>query len=142
MADLKHMRIPGIDMLSSIGEHILDSPHLLTCKYGSSAAHVMEREQVMSETSDWEQQNAGDPTDLTDRRGALAVQMALGVTTIASYYNWREFETADVRKLMDFAPAWQGSSGRAYTQPISPCSTLFAPPGPTTNRLTRCSPHT
>lgn len=102
MACLKHMHLPGIDMLNSIGEEILDSPRLLTCKYASSAAHLVGREQVMSEASQWEQQMAGIEVDAAARRGAVAVQMALGVTTITSYYGWKDWPTEDVRSLLDF----------------------------------------
>lgn len=102
MADLKCMQIPGIDMLSSIPENIYDSLRLLSCKYGSSAAHVMGREQVMSESSDFDERVAGSPVTLEQRRGAFALQMALGVTTLTSYYTWRDFDADERKKTLDF----------------------------------------
>lgn len=102
MMDLKAMGLPGIDMLNSIGEEILDSIRLLTCKYGSSAAHVTGREQVMCEASDFEQRSMGGETTLEQRRGALAVQMALGITTFTSYYPWHEMDPEERRRVLDF----------------------------------------
>lgn len=102
MTNLRAMGIPGIDMLNSIGEEILDSLRLLTCKYGSSSAHAARRKQVMCEASDFEQQVAGRVSTLEERRGAIAVQMALGVTTITSYYPWHDVDPDGRRALLDF----------------------------------------
>lgn len=102
IANLKHMGIPGIDSLGSLPEENIDSMHLLACKYGSSAAHASRRSQVMSESSDWVQQISGGGADLTQRRGALAVQMALGITTITSYYSWHDTDAEGRRALLDF----------------------------------------
>jgi hypothetical protein len=102
MMDLKAMDLPGIDMLNSIGEEILDSIRLLTCKYGSSAAHVTGREQTMCEASDFEQRSVGGDTTPEQRRGALAVQMALGITTFTSYYPWHETNPEERRRVLDF----------------------------------------
>ncbi len=102
MADLKEMGFPGIDMLNSVGEEILDTSRLLTCKYGSSSAHAAGRKQVMTEASDFEQQVEGRRTSLVERRGAVAVQMALGVTTITSYYAWHDVDPEERRQVLDF----------------------------------------
>ena len=56
----------------------------------------------MSEVSDWEEQNADRPTTLEQRRGALAAQSALGITTFASYYRWKDLDREGIRQLMDF----------------------------------------
>lgn len=117
LADLKQMGIPGIDMLNSVGEEIMDSPRLLTCKYGSSAAHLAGREQVMSEVSEFEQRSLGRETTLAERRGAVAVQMALGVTTLTSYYPWHETDPDERRRTLDF---W------ARLAPVVRCGTHIA----------------
>jgi len=102
MANLRAMGIPGIDMLNSVGEEILDSLRLLTCKYGSSSAHAAGCKQVMCEASDFEQQVAGRVSTLEERRGAIAVQVALGVTTITSYYPWHDVDPEVRKALLDF----------------------------------------
>ncbi len=102
MTNLKAMGIPGIDMLNSIGEEILDSLRMLTCKYGSSSAHMAGRKQVMCEASDFEQQVAGRVSTLEERRGAIAVQIALGVTTVTSYYPWHDVDPIGRKVLLDF----------------------------------------
>lgn len=102
MSNLEHMQIPGIDMLSSIPEHMLDTIRLLTCKYGSSAAHVMGREQVMSESSEFEQRIIGSDTTLAQRRAAFALQMAMGITTLTSYYQWHQCDPGERRQTLDF----------------------------------------
>ena len=103
LADLKRMQIPGIDMLDSDPSGIFNSDGLLTCKYGSSAAHIAGATQVMCEISDFQQRMHGGGAGLDMRRGALALQMALGITTFASYYSWQGMDTAEVRNLLDFA---------------------------------------
>jgi hypothetical protein len=102
IADLKEMGIPGIDSLNAVAEEILDGLQLMTCKYGSSAAHAARRTQVMSESSDWVQQCLANGTNTLQRQGAVAVQMALGVTTITSYFNWKDTDPAEHRAVMDY----------------------------------------
>lgn len=102
MADLKQMGIPGIDMLNSLPEEILNSIRLLTCKYASSAAHMMGRREIMTEASQWEQLCQGREVSFDERRGALATQFALGLTTLTNYYPWHRSETADARPILDF----------------------------------------
>lgn len=102
LADLKCMGIPGIDMLSADPAEMLDSIRLLTFKYGSSAAHMAGREQVMSESSEFEQQCIDKPVDLMQRRAAFALQMALGITTLASYYMWHKIDREESARVLAF----------------------------------------
>lgn len=102
MMNLEEMDKPGIDMLTSVPEKILDTPFMLTCKYGSSSAHVAGRWDVMTEASDWIEKMSGEATTVEQRRGALGVQAALGITTLCSYYGWQGFEPEEVHSLTDF----------------------------------------
>jgi len=101
MANLKQMGIPGVDMLCSIPEDTLDSIRMLTMKYGSSAAHVAGREQVMCESSEFEEFVTGRKVTIEQRRAAVSLQMALGVTTITSYFPWHNVEPEARRGTLD-----------------------------------------
>lgn len=102
MANLKQMGIPGIDMLNSLPGEILNSIRLLTCKYATSAAHVMGRREIMTEASQWDQLCRGREVSFDERRGALAIQFGLGLTTLASYYPWQKDNVAEARPILDF----------------------------------------
>ncbi|MDR3626966.1 MAG: glycosyl hydrolase [Ignavibacteriaceae bacterium] len=78
----KNMQYPGIDLLTSHPETALLWA-CTTAKQASSAAHFYGRKHVMSEVSDAFDEIKGD---VTGRLGAIAVQYALGVDHINSYY--------------------------------------------------------
>ena len=81
LKNLGAMTIPGCDLLSSDPEVIR---HAVACKMASSAAHLYGREHVMIEASnmfDRDQSLSLDALCL-----AMAVEFALGVDTITSYY--------------------------------------------------------
>lgn len=99
MLALAPMRIPGCDILTGSPTMMLDSKRFLTPKFASSTAHLRRREEVVSECSDWEEQNRGGCATLAQRYGSLALQALLGVTTFASYYNWKRFDPADAARL-------------------------------------------
>ncbi len=79
---MKNMQYPGIDLLTSHPETALGWASTAV-KFASSAADYSKREKVMSEVSD-----AFDGTkgSVMDRIGSVAVQYALGVSQINSYY--------------------------------------------------------
>jgi hypothetical protein len=78
----KNMQYPGIDLLTSHPETALLWA-CTTAKQASSAAHFYGRKHVMSEVSDAFDEIKGD---VAGRLGAIAVQYALGVDHINSYY--------------------------------------------------------
>ena len=78
----KNMQYPGIDLLTSHPETALDWA-CTAAKMASSAAHYSNRLHVMSEVSDAFDEQKGD---VNGRLGAIAVQYALGVDHINSYY--------------------------------------------------------
>lgn len=78
----KNMIYPGIDLLTSHPVTALDWAST-TVKMASSAAHYSNRQHVMSEVSDAFDSQKGN---IEDRIGAIAVQYALGVDHINSYY--------------------------------------------------------
>jgi hypothetical protein len=102
MLALSPMKIPGCDILEGRPDRLVNTLRLLTPKYASSVAHLHGRKEVMSETSDWEERNHGEFANLEERRGNLALQMMLGVTTLTSYFSWKEFEEEDVTRLACF----------------------------------------
>lgn len=103
MWNLMGMEKPGIDMLTALPQNILNTFSLLTCKYGSSSAHVCGRNDVMSEVSDYSDRTHGQiTTSIAQRLGALALQCALGVTTFTSYFGWKGMDPEDIRRLMTF----------------------------------------
>jgi len=80
---MKNMQFPGIDMLTSHPNTALDWAST-AAKFASSAADFSNRKTVMSEVSD---AFDGVKGDVADRVGSVAVQYALGVNQINSYYN-------------------------------------------------------
>jgi hypothetical protein len=102
MLALSPMEIPGCDILEGHPDRLVSTLRLITPKYASSVAHLHGRKEVMSETSDWQQRNHGEFAILEERRGNLALQMMLGVTTFTSYFSWKEFEEKEIRRLARF----------------------------------------
>lgn len=99
MHALAPMRIPGCDILCGQAEVIVNGPRLLTPKYASSVAHVHDRLEVMCETSDWESWTRGECASLLERWGAVSLQVALGVTTFANYFDWPAFSVVEVQQF-------------------------------------------
>ncbi|MHB1454675.1 MAG: glycosyl hydrolase [Saccharofermentanales bacterium] len=80
---MKNMQFPGIDLLTSHPGTALDWAST-AAKFASSAADFSNRRTVMSEVSD---AFDGVKGSVADRVGAVAVQYALGVNHINSYYS-------------------------------------------------------
>lgn len=93
---LKHMHIPGIDVLNTIPKHITVSPLLL--KIATSVAHCYGRRWVMSESSGFSQDGEFDYELLF---GALATQYANGVNVITSYYGKTALPQSDFKTAYD-----------------------------------------
>jgi hypothetical protein len=87
---LKNMDIPGIDMLSSDPKNILNGGGFIAPKLVSSIAHISGKNLVMSETSDWSEQNVSKKASLEEMIGTANLLYALGVNIITSYYDWKE----------------------------------------------------
>jgi hypothetical protein len=139
MWNLMEMEEPGIDMLTALPENILGSASLLTCKYGSSSAHICGRRDVMSEVSDFSDRVGGRATTIDQRRGALAVQSALGITTFTSYFSWKGMDPEAVRQLMTFCgriyPAVRFGTHVAHVAILYPIRTAWVHYVPTSDVL-------
>ena len=95
---LKHMQYPGIDVLTTIPESILN--HMAQVpKLVSSAALLSGKKHVMSEASGYQETIAVGKENLNYRQmiGACALQYALGVDTIVSYYQRGAIDKPDHR---------------------------------------------
>jgi len=79
---LRHMHIPGIDMLQSIPSVVRQ--YAITPKLVSSVAHLYGRPHVMSEVSAHAQGGNVTPDQMY---ASLAIQYALGVDVFTSYYS-------------------------------------------------------
>ena len=82
---LRHMQIPGIDILIGIPEKIMED-NALTPKLVSSIARLYNREHVMSEISSYEQWVADMPVSVKQIMCSIMLQYALGVDIFCSYY--------------------------------------------------------
>ncbi len=79
---LRHMHVPGIDMLQSIPSVVRQ--YAITPKLVSSIAHLYGRPHVMSEVSAHAQGGNVTPDQMY---ASLAIQYALGVDVFTSYYS-------------------------------------------------------
>ena len=78
---IRHMHIPGIDMLHSLPE--LVRRNMFTPKLISSIAHAYDRPHVMSEVSAHAQ---GNKVTIDQMYASIALQYAFGVDIFTSYY--------------------------------------------------------
>ena len=84
---LRHMHIPGIDMLHSLPEKILIN--MFTPKLVSSIAHAYDRPHVMSEVSAHAQ---GGKVTVDQMFASVALQYAFGVDIFTSYFATNAWE--------------------------------------------------
>lgn len=84
---LRHMHVPGIDMLHSLPE--LVRRDMFTPKLISSIAHAYDRPHVMSEVSAHAQ---GNKVTIDQMYASIALQYAFGVDIFTSYYPETLFE--------------------------------------------------
>ena len=82
---MTHMGIPGIDMLTTIPRNILNQA--TTVKIVSSSGAWYGKDHVMSESSGHVEGAYGIKYGIDEIIGSVCTQFALGVDTIASYYN-------------------------------------------------------
>lgn len=92
MQVLRHMHAPGVDMLTTKPERVLQDGWYLSPKYVSSVAHVNGRKVVMSETSAHMEVSRREDFTLREMIGTANLQYLLGVNLITSYYDWVKFE--------------------------------------------------
>ncbi len=90
---LRHMHIPGIDMLHSLPE--LVRRDMFTPKLISSIAHAYDRPHVMSEVSAHAQ---GNKVTIDQMYASIALQYAFGVDIFTSYYPETLFERDSYEK--------------------------------------------
>ena len=84
---LRHMHVPGIDMLHSIPTKVLNDA--FTPKLVSSIAHAYNRPHVMSEVSAHAQGGKVTPMQMY---ASMSLQYALGVDVFTSYYSEQQAE--------------------------------------------------
>ena len=99
--DLLHMMgrmdIPGCDLLYSAPDKVR---HSVACKLASSAAHLYGKKHVMIEASNMLDK---DQTYSLERfQLAMAMEYALGVDTITSYYGEELFDEEGYRRFMNY----------------------------------------
>ena len=97
---ISHMGIPGIDMLTTLSEGVLNQAP--TPKLISSSAVWHCRDDVMSEVSGHMQGASGRKFGIDEMKGSVALQRALGVTIFPSYYSDTAVSEQDFRDFCDF----------------------------------------
>ncbi|MER3474605.1 MAG: hypothetical protein C4335_11370 [Armatimonadota bacterium] len=83
---LKRMDMPGIDILSSDPLALAEGNGFLVPKLISSVAHLIQRRETMSETSDFLEQMGSRRATLEQMKATASLQYLLGINTITSYY--------------------------------------------------------
>ena len=107
---IREMDLPGIDMLTSVPQEMLDGNWFMAAKQVSSIAHLTGAQQVHSESSDHLQRypNFGPPSDppaiasLPERLGQGNLQYVLGINQITSYFGWSELGEEAWRQYNDY----------------------------------------
>ena len=87
---IRQMDLPGIDMLNSDPQGMLNGESFMAAKQISSVAHLTGARQVHSESSDWVQGNQGRHATLEERRGQGNLLYVLGINQTTSYFGWHE----------------------------------------------------
>lgn len=95
---LKHMHIPGIDMLDVIPEKIVNCPAVI--KLASSVAHCYGKKWVMSESSGFTQRSEYDYDKLL---GSISTQYASGINVFTSYFGYERLGVEEYAKAYDSA---------------------------------------
>ena len=133
---IREMDLPGIDMLNSDPQSMLDGDAFMTIKQVSSAAHLTGRKVIHSESSDWVQHNHGHFASLPERRGQGNLQYVLGVNQITAYWGWNEIGEDAYRQYNDYMGRLASllTGGRhlcdvAVLYPVRSAWTLFTPLG-------------
>ena len=97
MRNLGRMDVPGCDLLHSDPAQVR---HSVACKLASSAAHMYGKSHVMIEASNM---CDADQTFSPERiQLAMAMEYALGVDTITSYYGEELFDESGYRRFADY----------------------------------------
>ena len=99
---LSRMDIPGLDLLSSDPEKVLDDGWLIAA-LPFSAARMMGHRRIMTEVSDFDQTLSGQPpVSLEQMRATAAWQSAWGVTDFTLYYDVDTRPLEEVKAYSDF----------------------------------------
>ena len=99
---VRQMDLPGIDMLNADPQDMLAGNAFMTAKQVSSVGHLTGAHQIHSETSDWEQVNAGRPASWAERIGQANLLYVLGINLITSYYQWQDIGEEGWRQYNDY----------------------------------------
>lgn len=97
MRCLRHMQIPGIDVLVSKSEQSRPTDNyykvalFLGAKFCSSIKHHYRRERAVSETSGYAQLMENEPYNADDVRATISWQYAMGIDTFITFYGGAGF---------------------------------------------------
>lgn len=99
---LKHMHYPGLDMLYSTPEKIMEKL-VIVPKLISSIAHLNGRKHVMSETSAvFDEFMDKVKVGINEMKCSIAIQYALGVDTFTSYYSDNALSIDEYKEFCGF----------------------------------------
>jgi len=101
---VRRMDLPGIDILTSHPAELVVGDNFLTPKLASSVAHLVGSERVMSETSDFVQRMAKGRASIEQMLATAALQYALGVNLITSYYPWHDYGDDEQARWLQGTP--------------------------------------
>jgi hypothetical protein len=101
-APIRQMDLPGIDMLNSDPQDMLNGDSFTAVKQVTSAAHLAGAKRLHSESSDWVQGNAGRHASLAERCGQGNLQYVLGINQITAYWGWGEIGEDEYTRYNDY----------------------------------------
>ena len=93
--NLRKMDLPALDMLTSDPIGLAHSNQIPVPKFVSSVAHLSGRKEIMSETSAHQEHAIKQPVTFEMRLATVGYEFALGLTTVTSYYGYKEFSDAE-----------------------------------------------
>ncbi|MDR0286378.1 MAG: hypothetical protein LBI03_01525 [Clostridiales bacterium] len=97
---LKHMGIPGIDMLTTRPDEVLKQA--VTPKLAASAANIYGKKHVMTEASGHVETSCHMPFTVKEMLGSIGVQYATGVDIFTTYYEDNYISEADNRIFCEY----------------------------------------
>ncbi len=102
LAVLRRMDLPGIDMLNSEPQQMLQGSDFIVPLQAASAARLTGARLVQAECSDWSMGNSGRSATVPERRGQANILYALGVNVTTSYWGWNTIGEEGYRAYNDY----------------------------------------
>ena len=101
MSAIRPMQIPGVDMLNSHPEKMIEE-HLMAPKVVSSVAHLTGRKMVQCESSGYKNRRTGPEITVDHMRGQANILYTMGVNHLTLFHGWSEIGEDKFREYTDY----------------------------------------